>query len=809
MKTKKSILTAVLLGLFALTTVAIPSLARANDAPIADAGGDRNAYNGQSIVLLGGASDAENEPIVYWTWRVEQAPAGAIWSLLFDYTANPYFIASTAGDFVLSLVVGDASGVSLSDYATVHVADNLLSVSFAPIEELLPGEWYEVPDSRLYDVSPQPPPGREPGCGTSSTGSIMRAWSGGAYDTYRDRLIIWGGGHLNYAGNEVYAFDINTLQWSRITDPSPTTHCDGSLNIESGQTDYRINGDGTPVAHETYDGLEYIPTIDRFLAKGAAIWPQPKADQTVWMFNFNNSEWERKADATNLPSPMSAYDPVTGHVFLHDPNHLYEYDPSNDKWTLRNYDTGAIPESMTAEIDPVSHRFIMIGLGKVYYYDLDDIDATGKLRRKELTTIGDNEIIYTFAPGLVYDPVADKFVAWAGTTKMWDSNLKKWVPTEIGDAVYVLDLDTFAWTKYSPIGSVAPPKSNTLYNHGTYGRWRYIPSKNVLIGVNSVYGNVYFYRLPEILSTYYKDADGDGYGSPNNPVKAYEPPPGYVRNDGDCDDTTASIHPGAVEGPAGNITCSDGKDNDCDGLIDAAAPGCMLQADLIISSLTVPTTSGAGKLISVTDTTKNQGGGTSVASTTKLYLSTNSTWDTGDTYLGERAVGSLAAGATNSGSTSVTIPAVTGGTYYIIAKADANNTNPTELNENNNTKSKSIKIGPDLVVSAITAPTSAVRGSTIKIKDTTKNSGGGDVGASTTKLYLSTNSTWDAGDAYLGERMVASLAAGTSNAVETSVIIPSGIATGTYYIIAVSDANKVVVETNETNNNKAKTITIN
>jgi subtilase family serine protease len=232
--------------------------------------------------------------------------------------------------------------------------------------------------------------------------------------------------------------------------------------------------------------------------------------------------------------------------------------------------------------------------------------------------------------------------------------------------------------------------------------------------------------------------------------------------------------------------------------------------DLIVSAITAPTTSGGGKLISVTDTTKNQGGCPAVASTTKLYLSTNSKWDTGDTYLGERAVGSLAAGATNSGSTSVTIPAVTAGTYYIIAKADANNTNPTETNENNNTKSKSIKIGPDLVVSAITAPTSAVRGSTIKIKDTTKNSGGGDVGVQTaTKLYLSTNSTWDAGDTYLGSRTVPALTAGTSNAVETSVIIPSGIATGTYYIIAVSDANKVVVETNETNNNKAKTITIN
>jgi len=231
--------------------------------------------------------------------------------------------------------------------------------------------------------------------------------------------------------------------------------------------------------------------------------------------------------------------------------------------------------------------------------------------------------------------------------------------------------------------------------------------------------------------------------------------------------------------------------------------------DLIIYSLTAPTTSGAGKTITVGDTTKNQGGCLAGASTTKLYFSTNSTWDAADTYLGERAVPALAALATSTGSTSVTIPAsATTGTRYIIAKADANAV-VTETSETNNKKSKSIKIGPDLIVSLITAPTSAVRGSTISVTDTTKNNGGGDAGASTTKLYVSTNTTWDAGDTYLGSRSVPMLAAGASSAGSTSVTIPSGIATGPYYIIALTDDGNVVVETNEINNKKTKAITIN
>jgi len=42
----------------------------------------------------------------------------------------------------------------------------------------------------------------------------------------------------------------------------------------------------------------------------------------------------------------------------------------------------------------------------------------------------------------------------------------------------------------------------------------------------------------------------------------------------DCDDQNGAVHPGAVEGPMGDATCSDGLDNDCDGAPDAADPAC-------------------------------------------------------------------------------------------------------------------------------------------------------------------------------------------------------------------------------------------
>ena len=230
-------------------------------------------------------------------------------------------------------------------------------------------------------------------------------------------------------------------------------------------------------------------------------------------------------------------------------------------------------------------------------------------------------------------------------------------------------------------------------------------------------------------------------------------------------------------------------------------------ADLIMSSLSAPSKSGAGATIVVTSTTKNRVGNAG-ASITMIYLSTDTTLDAGDTVLGSRAVPTLAPGATNAGAVSTTIPpATTAGPYYLIAQADADNVVP-ETNESNNKKTRSINIGPDLIVSALSAPSSANMGATITVTSTTKNQGGGSAEASTTTIYLSKNSTLDAADVLLNSRTVIALAPGATNAGPVAVTIPPGTATGTHYLIAKGDTDNVVVEVTESNNIKSKAITI-
>jgi subtilase family serine protease len=202
----------------------------------------------------------------------------------------------------------------------------------------------------------------------------------------------------------------------------------------------------------------------------------------------------------------------------------------------------------------------------------------------------------------------------------------------------------------------------------------------------------------------------------------------------------------------------------------------------------------------VSDTTKNQGGGAAGASTTRFYLSTNTLLDAGDVFLSDRSVPALAAGASHSAGTAVTIPpGTTGGGYYIIAQADTENA-VAETQEGNNLKFVYVQIGPDLIVTALTAPTSAAAGATITVSDTTRNQGGGGADASTTRFYLSTNTLLDASDVPLGDRAVPALAAGATHSASTSITIPAGTLAGSYYLIAKADADNTVAETQEANN---------
>lgn len=338
----------------------------------------------------------------------------------------------------------------------------------ALLDSLKPGHWLAIPHSEMQQVIYRGPLAQEVR-GVSGPRAIIAAWGGAAFDTKRQRLVLTGGGHHGYAGNEVYAFDMNRLQWERLTDPSPIKGYDGS----------GIYPDGTPASRHTYNDLAYIPDpIDRLFDQGGARYSIGYGTPYTWLFDFTRRKWDRKADSpVSGYGDITAYDPVTGHVWMEAAGthgYLLDYDPRANRWTAHGSEfSNSINIYTTGALDPERRLFVAVGGKAIYAWYLSDSPTIAYTMPQ---TSGDKAVEAAGSPGFVYYPPGREFVGWIG-----------------GSTVYTLDPANWKWTAHSaaPDNRVVPTPPNRT---GTFGRFRYVAAKNVFVLVNSVDQNVYLYR---------------------------------------------------------------------------------------------------------------------------------------------------------------------------------------------------------------------------------------------------------------------------------------------------------------------------
>jgi hypothetical protein len=157
-------------------------------------------------------------------------------------------------------------------------------------------------------------------------------------------------------------------------------------------------------------------------------------------------------------------------VFVHDLEVLYAYDPAADRYE-RLSGGPEIDYHMTAVLDPVRRKLLVVGAGQAYIYD---VGPKSWHMRRTLRTTGGDPIVKSLYPGMTYDPDRDRIVAWNG-----------------GNTVYVLNLETRVWTPITYPGGPGPALET-----GTYRRWSYSRASGVFVVVNSVDSDAYALRLP-------------------------------------------------------------------------------------------------------------------------------------------------------------------------------------------------------------------------------------------------------------------------------------------------------------------------
>jgi ferric-dicitrate binding protein FerR (iron transport regulator) len=377
-----------------------------------------------------------------------------------------FTLSSTAGSTRLDVEKGKVRLTRTTDGKSADVAaDQMATVgptvapvarpTSAAILKMAPGSWLAVPGTPLEAVAPD-------GVKFAATRGILgpagviAAWSGGAFDTRRGRLVVWGGGHTDYHGNELYAFSVETMSWQRLSDPTAKPNL--------GQEE---NSDGTPNARATYNGLAYLSQADRFFSFGGRLAGGDAGSRAIWMFDFEEKKWSRKSSSG--PSPTGeigttcAYDPVTRKVWCGDGQGFYSYDVDADRWA-RHGDGDLY--YFTSAVDTKRGFWVIVGNGKVFAVDIRSPHPV----LQPWTTTGGAALVSQGNPGLDYDPVRDRIVGWSG------------------GAVYALNPETKAWIATDAPG--LPPPSPT----GIYGRWRYVPSLDAFIVVTAASGNVHFFK---------------------------------------------------------------------------------------------------------------------------------------------------------------------------------------------------------------------------------------------------------------------------------------------------------------------------
>jgi len=378
-----------------------------------------------------------------------------------------FTLTSSTGSTRLDVEKGKVRLTRRSDGTSADVAADQMAVAgagaapvakptTAAVLKMAPGTWLAVPDSAMDAVAPDP--GKFPATrGMMGPAAVVAAWSGGAFDGRRGRLVLWGGGHTDYHGNELYAFSVDAMAWQRLTDPTARPR----LGRE-------MNDDGTPNGRATYNGLAYLPApIDRFFSMAGCFAGGDGGSQAIWMFDFDSRKWAKKSSSGQTPrggiGATCAVDPAARKVWWGDSSGIYSYEVDGDRWTRHGDDELYY---FTSAFDPKRGLWIVVGNGKLFAYDV----RSGAPVRQTWKTTGGEGLLAKSNPGLEYDPVRDRIVGWAG------------------GAVYALDPETKAWTVTDAPG--APPSTP----YGIYGRWRYVPTLDAFIVVTASNGNVHFYK---------------------------------------------------------------------------------------------------------------------------------------------------------------------------------------------------------------------------------------------------------------------------------------------------------------------------
>jgi hypothetical protein len=353
--------------------------------------------------------------------------------------------------------------------------------------------------------------------------AIVYAWGSAAWDSTRGNLLLWGGGHANYAGNEMYVWQGANGSWTRGSLPSMTA---GNFIVDN----------AAPQSAHTYDTNIYLPVNQMFLTLGGAaynsggnfetnvngvisragpwLWDPAKADANL-VGGTSGSGYDsgtaggnmwinRAASLTGTQGPSyvygaTAYREEGGRdvvYVLSDSNasgfpRLFRYElgdvrnGGSDSFELVGVTdnlsiTSTLIKQTTATIDSREGLFVATAtaFADLAVWDLDRFGANPFANREvpvQLVTAGGAAFDMNQDMSIEYDSLNGQYVMWDGRDRgtVWVTRAQ-FNPDGSVAATWVVDR----------LASTTGAQPGGSFSNGVLGKWDYVAELDAFVAIN-------------------------------------------------------------------------------------------------------------------------------------------------------------------------------------------------------------------------------------------------------------------------------------------------------------------------------------
>jgi len=356
--------------------------------------------------------------------------------------------------------------------------------------------WVEVPGNTLQSIDPEANPainpnfpGTAPWRGVGGQAQVMGSWSGGDFDLQNDDLWVYGGGHADYAGNELYKVRIasDSADWLMVRPPTGAVGNEGVL--DDGQELTGRYFDGRPRSTHSYNRPVYIPATGLAIGTLGNTYRVSEGTREFLQFDAAKGEptYGPNAPFGNPTSSAAAYDSLRHCVYWRTSGTgaVQKYDLDTQEWstvqtsgpTAGTVGSGDCGIEFAADLDCL---FLIIGESTYRAMDC----ATGAMSSITLEGSPVGAVLRgSCRPRWV--PNLRAFACWDNTTDTGVINLVS-PPSE--------NIFSSAWTvSQLPVTGSTVPTVKTQW--GTFGRFFYSRKLNGFGVVNATNQPIYFYAL--------------------------------------------------------------------------------------------------------------------------------------------------------------------------------------------------------------------------------------------------------------------------------------------------------------------------